>query len=45
MIEAGIVKVQSRVERAFRLVERMSPAERIDFDRQIRPLIQAAENE
>jgi hypothetical protein len=31
------------VAQAFRLVERMTPAERLDFDRQIRPLIAAAE--
>ncbi len=31
------------VSQAFRLVERMTPAERLDFDRQIRPLIAAAE--
>lgn len=31
------------VERAFRLVERMSPAERLDFVRQIQPLLAAAE--
>lgn len=37
------VKKPTIVETAFRLVERMTPAERIDFDRQIRPLIQAAE--
>lgn len=42
-IKAGIVKVPTMVERAFRLVERMTPAERLDFDRQIRPLIAAAE--
>lgn len=43
-IKAGIVKVPTMVERAFRLVERMTPAERLDFDRQIRPLIAAAES-
>lgn len=42
-IKAGIVRVPSKVERAFRLVERMTTAERLDFDRQIRPLIEAAE--
>jgi hypothetical protein len=32
-IKAGIVKVHTRVERAFRLVERMSPAELLQGSR------------
>jgi hypothetical protein len=39
------IKAATLVEQAFRLVERMTPAERLDFDRQIRPLISAAEAE
>lgn len=38
-----IAWISPLVTEAFRLVERMTPAERLDFDRQIRPLIAAAE--
>lgn len=37
------IKAPTLVDQAFKLVERMTPAERLDFDRQIRPLIDAAE--
>jgi hypothetical protein len=37
------LKTPTLVEQAFKIVERMKPSERLDFDRQIRPLIAAAE--
>lgn len=40
-VEAGIIKVPTLVHQAFRLVSRMTPAERSDFERQIRPLLGA----
>ncbi len=39
---AGKPATDTLVVRAFRLVERMTPSERLDFDRQIRPLVAAA---
>lgn len=38
-------KRRGKVEKAFALVDSMTPSERLDFDRQIRPLIEAAERE
>jgi len=40
---SSIRRPKGIVDQAFRLVERMTAAERLDFDRQIRPLIAAAE--
>lgn len=42
--EKGKRKHSTLVERAFALVERMTPTERLDFARQIQPLLAAAED-